>query len=153
MSKRKYCEHPSKHANSTRVPKGVVFLSTRLSMFLISQDEVADDQIYWRCPRCHAFEWKEMMTRPSIELSDNESLSEDEAMAEDSSAHDDENDDAVNVEFNDLNEEEEQNPLMDSGIMVELEDYYANLSCMDDETADHESMNEEISHVSYEREH
>ena len=76
-------------------------------MFLISRYDAADDQIRWLCPRCHAFEWKEMMTRQAMELTDHESSSEDEAVTEDSSVHGDENDDAVNVEFNDLNEEEE----------------------------------------------
>ena len=93
-----------------------------------------------------------MMTRQSMELSDNESPLEDEAMAEDSSIHDDANDDGINVEFNDLDEEEEQNPLMDSGIIAEPKDDNDNLSCMNDETADHESMDEEIGHVSYELE-
>ena len=78
----------------------------------------SDDWVCWLCPRCHAFEWKEMMARQSMELSDNESPSKDEAMTEDCSVHDDENDDVVNVEFSDLNEEEEQNPLRDSGIIA-----------------------------------
>ncbi len=33
MPKRTCCEHPVKHSNSTRLPKGVVFLSIRLSNF------------------------------------------------------------------------------------------------------------------------
>ncbi|CAF2062472.1 unnamed protein product, partial [Rotaria magnacalcarata] len=57
-------------------------------MFLISRYDAADDLIPWLCPRCHAFEWKEMMTSSSMELSDNESSNEDEVMAEDSSVHD-----------------------------------------------------------------
>ncbi|CAF3121555.1 unnamed protein product [Rotaria socialis] len=56
MPKRKYCEHPTKHANPTRVPEEVVFVSTRLSMFLISRYDTADHQIHWLCPTCHAFE-------------------------------------------------------------------------------------------------
>ncbi|CAF3645245.1 unnamed protein product [Rotaria socialis] len=62
------------------------------------------------------------MTCPSMELNANESPGEDEATTEESSFHDDENDDAVTVEFNDLNEQEEQNTLMDSDIMADLED-------------------------------
>ncbi|CAF4302381.1 unnamed protein product [Rotaria socialis] len=57
-----------------------------------------------------------------MELNANESPGEDEATTEESSFHDDENDDAVTVEFNDLNEQEEQNTLMDSDIMADLED-------------------------------
>ncbi|CAF4759990.1 unnamed protein product, partial [Rotaria sp. Silwood2] len=79
-----------------------------------------------------------------MDLTNNESPSEGEAMTDDSSVHDDENDDAVNGEFNDLNEEEEQNPLTDNGIIAESKDDDDDLSCMDDETTDHESMNEEI---------
>lgn len=153
MPKRKCCEHPTKHANSTRIPKGVVFVSTRLSTFLISRYGAAEDKIRWLCPRCHAFELKEMTTRSSMELSDNESPVKDEAIAEDSSFPNDENDRVVSVEFNDLNEEEEENPLMDSGIMADLNDDEEDLSSMDDETADHESMDEEMGHVSYEREY
>ncbi|CAF2135645.1 unnamed protein product [Rotaria magnacalcarata] len=88
MVKRKYCKHPTKHANSTRVPKGVVHVSLHLSMFLISRYDAADDLIRWLCPRGHAFEGKEMMTRSSMEFSDNENPSEDEAMTENSSVHD-----------------------------------------------------------------
>ena len=122
-------------------------------MVLISRYDAADDRIRWLCPRCHAFEWKETMTRQAMELSDHEGSNEDEAMTEDSFVHDDENDDAVNVEFNDLNEEEEQNPLMGSGIIAESKGDNDNLSCMDDKTADHESMDEETDHVSYELEY
>ena len=150
MPKRKYCEHPTKHANATRVLKGVVSVSLHLSVFLISRYDAADDRIRWLCPRCHAFEWKEMMTRQLMELSDNESPLENEAMAEDSIVRGDKNDDAINVEFNDLNEEEEQNPPVDSAIIAESKDDGDNLSCMDDETADHESIDEEIGYVSYE---
>ncbi|CAF2115323.1 unnamed protein product [Rotaria magnacalcarata] len=96
-------------------------------MLLISRYDATDDQIRWLCSRCHPFEWKEMMTRSSMELSDNKSLNEDEAMSEESSVHDDENEDAVKVEFNDLDEEEEQNPLMDSDIMAKLKDDDDNL--------------------------
>lgn len=153
MPKRKCCEHPTKHANSTRAPKGVVFVSTRLSRFLISRYDAPEDKIRWLCPRCHAFEWMEMMIRSSTELSDNESPGEDEAMAEESSFPNDENDRAATVEFTDLNEEEEQNPLMDSGVMADLEDDDEDLSSMDDQTADHESMDEEMDHASLEREY
>ena len=99
MPKRKYCDHQRKHANATRAPKGVVFVSLHLLMFLISRYDASDDWVFWLCPRCHAFEWKEMMTRQSMELNDNESPSKDEAMTEDCSVHGDENDDVVNVEF------------------------------------------------------
>ncbi|CAF4807338.1 unnamed protein product, partial [Rotaria sp. Silwood2] len=106
---------------------------------------------------CHTFESKEMMTHQSMEFNDDESPSGDELMAEDSPAHDGENDDDddddVNVEFNNLNEEEEQNPHMDSGIIAESKDDDDDSPCMDDETTDLESMDEETGHVFYELEH
>ncbi|CAF1634409.1 unnamed protein product, partial [Rotaria magnacalcarata] len=49
-------------------------------MFLIFRYDAADDLIRWSYTKCHAFEWKEMMTRSSMELSDNECPSEYEAM-------------------------------------------------------------------------
>ncbi|CAF2960801.1 unnamed protein product [Rotaria sp. Silwood2] len=153
MPKRKYCEHPTKHVNSTRIPKGVMPVSPHPSMFLISRYDAADGRIRWVRPRCHAFEWKEIMTRQSMDLTNNESPSEGKAMAEDSSVRDDENGDAVNGEFNDLNEKEEQNPLMDNGILAESKNDDDDLSYMDDETTNHESMNEEIGYVSYELEY
>ena len=42
---------------------------------------------------------------------------------------------------------------MDSDIIAESRDNADNLSCIDDETADHESMYEEIGYVSYEFEY
>ena len=142
-----------KHANVTRVPKRVVSVSLHLSTFLTSRYDTGDDRIRCLCPTCHALGLKEMMTRQSMELSNHESPSEDEDMAEDSSVHDDENNDVVNVEFNDLNEEEEQNPLTNSDTIAESKDDNDNLSCMDDETADQESMDGETGHVSYKLEY
>ena len=123
MPRRKYCEHPIKHGKSTRVPKGIKAVSSQLSKFLISQYDVAYTRICWLCPRCHTFESKKMMTHQSMEVNDDESSSDDELMTEGSPVNDDKNDDdAVNVEFNDLNEEEKQNPHMDSGIIAESND-------------------------------
>jgi hypothetical protein len=58
-----------------------------------------------------------MMTHQSMEFNDDESSSDDEVTIEVSPANDDKNDDddiVVNMEFNDLNEEEKENPHMDS---------------------------------------
>jgi hypothetical protein len=154
MPKRKYCEHPIKHGKSTRVPKGIVAVSSQLSEFLISQYDVVYTRICWLCPRCHAFESKKMITHQSMEFNDDESSSGDELMTEGSPVNDGENDDdAVNVEFNDLNEEEKHNPHMDSGIIAKSNDADDESPCMDDETTDPESMDEDTGHVSYELEH
>ncbi|CAM2728793.1 unnamed protein product [Rotaria socialis] len=89
-----------------------------------------------------------------MELSHNDNSSEIEAMSESSSVYDVENDGSTNVELQDVNEEEEErNPLMDSGIVKDLEENDDHISTMDDETADHESMDEEMNLVSYEREY
>ncbi|CAF3308807.1 unnamed protein product, partial [Rotaria socialis] len=80
MPKRKYCEHMTKHANSTRAPKRVVHVWPHLSMFLISRYDVTDDLVRWSCPIWHAFEWNEMITRSPMGLSDSQSPGEDEVM-------------------------------------------------------------------------
>ncbi|CAF1201297.1 unnamed protein product [Rotaria sordida] len=149
MPKRKCCEHATKHANSARGPKGVVAVSSQLSMFLVSRYDAAVDQIFWLCPRCHTFEWKEMMTHQPMEFNNDESPSDDEHIAKDSPPNDDKNDDdAANVEFNDLDDEGEQNPQMDSGIIAQSEDDDDDSPCMNDEATDPESMDEEKDNVS-----
>jgi hypothetical protein len=89
-----------------------------------------------------------------MEFNDDESSSGDELMTEGSPVNDGENDDdAVNVEFNDLNEEEKQNPHMDSGIIAESNDDDDESPRIDDETSDPESMDEETGDAFYEFEH
>ena len=60
MPRQKYCEHPINHGKSTRVPKGIKAVSLQLSNFLISQYDVAHNQIRWLCLRCHTFESKKI---------------------------------------------------------------------------------------------
>ncbi|CAF3685106.1 unnamed protein product [Rotaria sp. Silwood1] len=152
MPRRKNCEHPMKHGKSAHVPKGIVAVSSELSKFLISEYDVAYTRIRWLCPTCHAFESKKMMTHQSMEFNDDESSSDDEIMTEVSPTNDDKNDDVVvNMEFNDLNEEEKENPHMDSGIIAESND--DDESPRDDETTDPESMDEDKCHAFYELEH
>ena len=152
MLKRKICEHPIKHAKSTRVPKEVVAVSSQLSKFLISQYDATCTRISWLCPRCHAFESKKMMTHQSMELNSDESFTDDEFMKEGSPVNDDKIDDAaVNVKFNDLNEEEKANPHMGSGIIAESNDN--DESPCTDESTDRESMEEDTGHALYELEH
>ncbi|CAF4598963.1 unnamed protein product, partial [Rotaria sp. Silwood2] len=93
-----------------------------------------------------------MMTHQSKTVNDNESSSDDESITQGSPVNDDKNDDdSVNVEFNDLNEEEKENPHMDSGIIAESND--DDESPRDDETTDPESMDEDKCHAFYEIEH
>ena len=163
MPRRKICEHPIKHEKSGCVPKGVKAVSSELSKFLISQYDVPDTRICWLCPRCYTFESKKMMTHQSEKLNDNESSSDNESMIQGSPVNDDRNDDDyVNVEFNDLNEEEKKNPLMDSGITADSNDDDESPRADEttdpesprvDETTDPESMDEDICHAFYELEH
>jgi hypothetical protein len=152
MPRRKNCEHPIKHDKSGCVPKGVKAVSSELSKFLIRQYDVAYTRISWLCSRCYIFESKKMMTHQSKQENNNESSSDDESMTQGSPVNDDKNDDdSVNVEFNDLSEEEKENPHMDSGILAESND--DDESPPVDETTDHESMEEETDHAFYEIEH
>ncbi len=93
MPRQKCCEHPTRHANSAYGPKGVAAVSLQLSMFLVSRYDTADDRIRWLCPKCHAFEVKEMMIHQPMEFNDDQSSSDDELMEEDSP-----NDDELMVE-------------------------------------------------------
>ncbi|CAF3801475.1 unnamed protein product [Rotaria socialis] len=87
-----------------------------------------------------------MMTHQSMELNNDESSTDDEVMKEGSPVNDDTiDDDAVNVEFDDLNEEEKENPHMDSDIIAESSD--------NDKSTDPESMGEDAGHALYELEH
>ncbi|CAF3489287.1 unnamed protein product [Rotaria socialis] len=152
MPKRKICEHPIKHAQSTRVPKGVVVVSSQLSKFLISQYDVTYTRICWLCPMCHVFESKKMMTHQSTELNNDEISTDDEVTKEGSPANDGKiDDDTVNVEFDDLNEEEKENPHVDSDIKAESSDN--DESPCTDELTDPESMDEDTGHALYELEH
>lgn len=159
MPRQKYCEHPINHGKSTRVPNGIKAVSLQLSKFLISQYDVAHNRIRWLCPRCHIFESKKMMTHQSMEVNDDESSSGEEFMTESSPINqnknddDDDDNDAVDMDVNELNEEKEQNPHMDSGIIAESDDNDDKSPHMDEGTTDPESMNEETDHIFYEFEH
>jgi hypothetical protein len=142
-----------KHGKSARVPKGIVAVSSELSKFLISEYDVAYSRFRWLCPSCHAFESKKMMIHQSMEFNDDESSSDDEVTIEVSPVNDDKNDDddiVVNMEFNDLNEEEKENPHMDSGIIAESND--DDESPRVDQINDPESMDEDRCHAFYELE-
>ncbi|CAF3870776.1 unnamed protein product [Rotaria sp. Silwood1] len=93
-----------------------------------------------------------MMTHQSKKVNDNESSSDDESITQGFPVNDDKNDDnSVNVEFNDLNAEEKENPHMDSGSIAGSND--DDESPRDDETTDPESMDEDKCHAFYEIEH
>jgi hypothetical protein len=160
MPRQKCCEHPTRHANSAYGPKGAVAVSSQLSMFLVSRYDAADDRIRWLCPKCHAFEWKEMMIHQPMEFNDDPSSSDDELMEEDSPNDDgdnnddelmaedfsvdgdDNNDDSVNIEFENVNEEDEHSYQMDSGIIAESDKQFN-----DDENCFITSINESESNA------
>jgi hypothetical protein len=123
-------------------------------MFLISRYDTADDRIRWLCPKCHAFEGKEVMIHQPMEFNDDQSSSDDELMAEDFPVDgDDNNDDNVNVEFENVNEEDERSYQMDSGIIAESKEDENDSPCTNGEATDSESMDEESDNVSYDLEY
>ena len=92
------------------------------------------------------------MTHQSMEFNDDESSSDDGVMIEASPANDEKNDAvAMNIEFNDLNEEEKENSHMDCGIIAESNG--DDESPRADQTTDPESMDEDRCHATYELEH
>ncbi len=182
MPRQKCCEHPTRQANSAYGPKGVAVVSLQLSMFLVSRYDTADDRIRWLCPKCHAFEAKEMMIHQPMEFNDDQSSSDDELMEEDSPNDDelmvedsstdgddnnddelmaedspvdgdDNNDDNANVEFENVNEEDEHSYQMDSGIIAESKQDENDSPCTNGEATDSESIDEESDNVSYELEY
>jgi len=78
MPRSKYCEHPTKHANFVRLPKGIMAVSIQLSNFLLSRYNMIDTEIRWLCARCHSFELKEMTSHQAEEMSDVEASNDDD---------------------------------------------------------------------------
>lgn len=148
MPKRKCCEHPIKHANSARIPNGSMAVSLDLSKFLISRYNMIESRVRWLCPRCHAFEFKEMMFYQPSEMSDNEISTDDDndvVMVETPENCVTNDDDQEFKELNDGDDEdeEEDNSLMDSGFMNQSKENDDDSLDMDEKSTDRESMDEE----------
>lgn len=149
MPKRKICEHPTKHADSTYVPKGTMAVPLELSKFLVPRYNLTGTKVHWLCPRCRAFESKEMMNHQTVQMSDPEVSSEDD------------DDDVMMVELvnnsgtdedgedND-DDKEENNPEMDSGFIHESEENDHCLQDTDKKSANSGSMEDEEDTVLYE---
>lgn len=88
MPKRKCCEHPTKHADSVLIPKGIIAASLQLSKFLVSRYYMTKTKPRWLCPRCHAFESNQMAASQAVQMNDDEVSSDD----------DDDDDDAMIVD-------------------------------------------------------
>jgi hypothetical protein len=109
MPRSKCCEHPTKHANSARLPKGIMTVSEQLSTFLLSRYNMTEIQIRWLCPRCHASESKEMMSHQAVQMTDNEVSTDDDdendammiEVADRCTTNDDDDDDDDAEELND----------------------------------------------------
>ena len=162
MPKRKCCEHPEKHANSTRAPKGTIAVSLQLSKFLVSRYNLMETRTRWLCPRCHAFETKEMTAYQTVQTRDNEVSSDDG-----------DDDDALMIEIRDncggndddyateeLREEEQEqeqqqqdDARMDSGFMNESKENDHHSLDMDEGSTDRESTDKEEGEVLYEHEY
>ncbi|CAF1686356.1 unnamed protein product, partial [Adineta ricciae] len=118
-----------------------------LSNFLISYYDVAHNRIRWLCPRCHTFESKKMMNHQSMKVND------DESSPINQNKNNDDDNDAVDMDVNELNEEEKQNSHMDSGLIAESDDDDDKSPQIDESPTDPESTNEGIDDVSYEFEY
>lgn len=169
MPKRKCCEHPVKHANSARAPKGIMAVSLQLSEFLVSRYNMIETRTRWLCPRCHAFESKEMTAYQEVQMNDDEVSSDDgdddDAMMvevldncgtndEDHATEEQEQEQEDEKEQEDEEEQaEEDNAQMDSGYMNESKENYHDSLDMDEKSTDCESMDEEEGTVSYEQEY
>ncbi|CAF1377224.1 unnamed protein product [Adineta ricciae] len=85
-----------------------------------------------------------MMNHQSMEVNDDESSSGEEFMTEGSPINQNQNNDAVDMDVNELNEEEKQNSHMDSGIIAESDDNDDESPQMDESPTDPESRNEKM---------
>jgi hypothetical protein len=116
MPRSKCCEHPTKHANSARLPKGIMTVSEQLSTFLLSRYNMTEIQIRWLCPRCHASESKEMMSHQAVQMTDNEVSTDDDdendammiEVADRCTTNDDDDDDDDAEELNDDDDDAEE---------------------------------------------
>ena len=158
MPKRKCCEHPIKHASATRVPKAIMAVSLQLSKFLVSRYNMIETRMRWLCPRCHAFESKEMTAHQAMQVNDNEVSSQndddDAMMVEVLDNYVTKDDGHANEELNEGEEEEkeEDNAQMDSGFMNQSKEIDHESLDMDEKSTDCESMDEEGA-VSYDHEY
>jgi hypothetical protein len=129
-------------------------VSEQLSKFLLSRYNMTEIQTRWLCPRCHAFESKEMMSRQAVQMTDNEVSTDDDendAMTVEVADKCTTNDDDDGAE--ELNDEEEDNVQMDSGFLNESKENNDDSLDMDEKSTDCESMDEEEGSVSYEEEY
>ena len=113
MPRRKSCQHPTRHANSSRDARGDMAVSLALSEFLREQYDTDSDRVSWLCPRCHSIETKEMTSKsPDEDLGRQNSLNQrsspttssiddednhDTGEKEEQSSMDDDDDDYENV--------------------------------------------------------
>ena len=103
----------------------------------------------WLCPRCHAFESKEMLAHQAVQVNNNEVSSEnDDNYVTNDDGH-------ANEELNEGAEEEEKeedNAQMDSDFMNQSKEIDHESLDMDEKSTDCESMDEEGA-VSYDHEY
>lgn len=140
MPRRKYCQHPTRHATSTSGPKGLRAVSLKLSMFLTTRYDTTDTRICWLCPRCHLLESNEMKIHQPMQINNNRGPSDDESTAEDI-ASDEDDDEDIDEETSCDNEDDEDNRYMDDDTGAETKE--------NDEETDVQSMDEQPSDVSY----
>ena len=117
-------------------------------MFLTDRYDTMDVRIRWLCPRCHAFESKEMKNHQTMEDTNSRSSSDDESIAESSFS-----DDNVDGEVGKESEENAGSVDMNNWSETRSKGDNADLSCTSDEETDPESMNEEPADMPYDLEY
>ena len=146
MPRRKCCEHPTRHANSTSAPKGLIPVSAQLLTFLASRYSVPDIGVRWLCPRCHTSESKEMKNQRTMETNDHHSSSGND-LSTGKSSIDDDNDEINNQEDDDLSVD---NAMEGESINGGDDD---GRSFTNDEETGSESMDEEPGNIPYDLAH
>lgn len=158
MPKRKICEHPTKHADSACVPKGTMAVPLEVSKFLVSRYNLTRTKVHWLCPRCRAFESKEMMNHQTVQMSDSEVSREDDdddvmmvELVNNSGTDDDDDDNEENDHcLQDMDKKSTNSELMeDEEDTVLYEENYRKNKVVDELSSVFQLLNIELIHDKY----
>ena len=122
MPRRKYCQHPTRHAMSASAAEGSRPVSLKLSMVLTSRYDINDTRIRWLCPRCYTFESNEMKIHHPMQAYNNRSSSDHEFSAENDAASDDDDDDETDDKVSCDTEEYEDNNYINDDLRTMTKD-------------------------------
>lgn len=76
MTRRKFCQHPTRHEKSPRIPIGRSPVSLRLLKYILGQYNLEEAKNNVLCPRCHSFETKSMKEDETLEIEGNRDSSD-----------------------------------------------------------------------------